>query len=145
MKPLLHDIQRIVRANEGTDVLFYGDDPDFDGDELHAPNPDSHLTPTAGSGWFERLPLAWYLEADEAETNSTDDATAVRRAVQSGERPPVVVAFGPSDACSKDYDNAADIDQYMEGYERHEVQRFLFDSGCTISSMVVYVDANAST
>ncbi|WP_435078171.1 flippase activity-associated protein Agl23 [Halococcus sp. AFM35] len=140
MKPLLHDIRRIVRANDGTDVLFYGNDPDFDGDELHAPNPDSHLTPTAGDGWFERLPFAWYLEASAAETNSTDNATAVRQAVRTGERPPVVIAFGPTDTCSKEYDNASDIDQYMGGYERYEVQRFLFDSGCTISSTMVYVD-----
>jgi uncharacterized protein (TIGR03663 family) len=145
MKPLLHEIRRIARANGGTDVLFYGDDPDFDGDELHASNPDSHLTPTAGDGWFERLPFAWYLEASDARTNSTDDAAAVRRIVQNGERPPVVIAFGPSSACTEEYDNATDIDQYMSGYERYEVQRFLLDSGCTISSTVVYVDTNAST
>ncbi|WP_049996898.1 flippase activity-associated protein Agl23 [Halococcus sediminicola] len=140
MKPLLGEIRRIVRANDGTDVLYYGDDPDFDGDELHASSPDSHLTPTAGEGWFERLPFAWYLEADGADTNSTVEPAAVRRTVQNGERPPVVIAFGPSDACSEEYDNASDIDRYMDGYERHEVQRFLFDSGCTISSVVVYVD-----
>ncbi|GAA0463700.1 TIGR03663 family protein [Halococcus dombrowskii] len=145
MKPLLGEIQRAVRANDGTDVLYYGDDPDFDGDELYAPDPGSHLTPTAGDGWFERLPFAWYLEGDEARTNSTNDAAAVRRAVQGADRPPVVIAFGPSEACSKEYDNAADIDQYMNGYERHEVQRFLFDSGCTISSMVVYVDEGAAS
>jgi uncharacterized protein (TIGR03663 family) len=140
MKPLLDEIRQIVRANNGTDVLFYGDEPDFDGDELYAPNPDSHLTPTAGDGWFERLPFAWYLEAYEAETNSTDDAAVVRRMIQNGERPPVVIAFGPTDTCSKEYDNATDIDRYMDGYERYEVQRFLFDSGCTISSTMVYVE-----
>ncbi|WP_256687835.1 flippase activity-associated protein Agl23 [Halococcus qingdaonensis] len=144
MKPLLDELQRVARANDGTDVLYYGDDPDFDGDELYAPDPDSHLTPTAGNGWFERLPFAWYLEGDGARTNSTDDAAAVRRAVQGGDRPPIVIAFGPSEACSEEYDNAADIEQYLDGYERHEVQRFLFDSGCTISSMVVYVDEGSA-
>jgi uncharacterized protein (TIGR03663 family) len=142
MKPLLHDIRRIAQANNGTDMLFYGDDPEFGGDELYAPNPDSHLTPTAGDGWFERLPFAWYLEIYEADTNSTDDAAAVRRIVQGSERPPVVIAFGPTDTCSKEYDNASDIDQYMNGYERYEVQRFLFDSGCTISSTIIYVDGS---
>jgi uncharacterized protein (TIGR03663 family) len=142
MKPLLHDIRRIVNTNDGTDVLYYGNDPDFEGDELYAPNPATHLTPTAGDGWFERLPFAWYLEAYGANTNSTADATAVRRAVTNGERPPVVITFDTTATCSKDYDNASDIDQYMQGYESHEVNRFLFDSGCTISSMVVYVDEN---
>jgi uncharacterized protein (TIGR03663 family) len=142
MKPLLDEIRQIVRTNDGTDVLFYGDDPDFDGDELYAPNPNSHLTPTAGDGWFERLPFAWYLEAYGADTNSTGDAAAVRTAVRDGERPPVVIAFGPTDTCSKEYDNASDIDQYMNGYERYEGQRFLFDSGCTISSTMVYVEGS---
>ncbi|EMA51778.1 flippase activity-associated protein Agl23 [Halococcus thailandensis] len=145
MKPLLGELQRVVRANDGTDVLYYGDDPDFDGDELYAPDPGSHLTPTAGNGWFERLPFAWYLEGDGARTNSTSDAAAVRRAVQGADRPPIVIAFGPSEACSEEYDNAADIEQYLDGYERHEVQRFLFDSGCTISSMVVYVDEDSAS
>jgi predicted membrane-bound mannosyltransferase len=140
MKPLLDEIRRAVNANEGTDVLYYGDDSGFDGDELYAPNPGSHDTPTAGGGWFERLPFAWYLEAYGAETNSTEDVTAVRRAVTSGDRPPVVVAFDETATCSKEYDNATDIDRLLDGYERHEVDRFLFDSGCTISSVAVYVD-----
>lgn len=145
MKPLLHDIRRIIRTNDGTDVFYYGDDPDFEGDELYAPDPASHLTPTAGSGWFERLPFAWYFEMYGAETNSTNDATAVSQAVQTGERPPVVIAFAPSDTCTEEYDNATDIDQYMNGYESHKVQRFRYDSGCTISSIVVYVDEDRRT
>ena len=102
-------------------------------------------TPTAGGGWFERLPFAWYLEAHGAETNSTKNTTAVRGAVSSGDRPPVVMAFAQSATCSKEYDNATDIDRFLEGYERHEVDRFLFDSGCTISSVAVYVDEDRTT
>ena len=145
MKPLLGEIRRAVNANEGTDVLYYGDDPGFDGDEFYASNPGSHDTPTAGGGWFERLPFAWYLEAYGAETNSTKNTTAVRGAVSNGDRPPVVIAFAESATCSKEYDNATDIDRFLEGYERHEVDRFLFDSGCTISSVAVYVDEDQNT
>ena len=100
--------------------------------------------PPAGAGWFERLPFAWYLEAYGADTASTDDAEAVGERVQ-GERPPVVITFGPSETCSEEYHNAEDIQQYMDGYERHEVDRFLHDSGCIVSSVVVYVDEDAAS
>jgi uncharacterized protein (TIGR03663 family) len=145
MKPLLGEVRETVTENDGTDVLYYGDDPDFDGDEFYAPNPRSHDTPIAGAGWFERLPFAWYLEAYGAETNSTADAAAVQRAVASGDRPPVVIAFDRAASCEKEYDDATDIDRFFEGYERHEVDRFLYDSGCTISSVVVYVDTDQDT
>ncbi|EMA45500.1 flippase activity-associated protein Agl23 [Halococcus saccharolyticus] len=145
MKPLLGEIRETVTENDGTDVLYYGDDPDFDGDELYAPNPRSHDTPIAGNGWFERLPFAWYFEAYGAETNSTADAAAVQRAVASGDRPPVVIAFDRVSSCGKEYDDATDIDQFMEGYERHDVDRFLYDSGCTISSVTVYVDEDRNS
>ena len=145
MKPLLGELRRIVAANDGIDVLYYGDDPDFDGDELYAPNPGSHDTPIAGGGWFERLPFAWYLETYGANTSSTDEPATVRGAVSSGDRPPVVIAFDRATTCSEEYDNATDIDRFLEGYERHEVDRFLFDSGCTISSMAVYVDEDRNT
>ena len=145
MKPLLGELRRIVAANDGIDVLYYGDDPDFDGDELYAPNPGSHDTPIAGGGWFERLPFAWYLETYGANTSSTDEPATVRGAVSSGDRPPVVIAFDRAATCSEEYDNATDIDRFLEGYERHEVDRFLFDSGCTISSVAVYVDEDRNT
>ena len=145
MKPLLGELRRIVAANDGIDVLYYGDDPDFDGDELYAPNPGSHDTPIAGGGWFERLPFAWYLETYGANTSSTDEPATVRGAVSSGDRPPVVIAFDRATTCSEEYDNATDIDRFLEGYERHEVDRFLFDSGCTISGVAVYVDEDRNT
>ena len=145
MKPLLGELRRIVAANDGIDVLYYGDDPDFDGDELYAPNPGSHDTPIAGGGWFERLPFAWYLETYGANTSSTNEPASVRGAVSSGDRPPVVIAFDRAATCSEEYDNATDIDRFLEGYERHEVDRFLFDSGCTISSVAVYVDEDRNT
>jgi predicted membrane-bound mannosyltransferase len=145
MKPLLGELRRIVAANDGIDVLYYGDDPDFDGDELYAPNPGSHDTPIAGGGWFERLPFAWYLETYGANTSSTDEPATVRGAVSSGDRPPVVIAFDRAATCSEEYDNATDIDRFLEGYERHVVDRFLFDSGCTISSVAVYVDEDRNT
>jgi predicted membrane-bound mannosyltransferase len=140
MKPLLSELRRAAQTNDGTDVLFYGNDPSFDGDELNALNETSHDTPRAGQGWFERLPFAWYLEAYGATTNSTDEAEVVGQIVAADNRPPVLITFGASTTCTEEYDNATDIDQYMTGYEQHKVNRFLYDSGCTVSSVVVYVD-----
>ena len=145
MKPLLHEMQRIIRTNDGVDVLFYGDNYSFDGDELYAPNPSSHNVPPAGDGWFERLPFAWYMEMYGAETNSTNEAERVKQIVTNGERPPIVITFDESTVCADDYDNTTDIDQYMAGYESHEVDRFLYNSGCIVSGMVVYVDEDSST
>ncbi|WP_435176814.1 flippase activity-associated protein Agl23 [Halorussus sp. AFM4] len=138
MKPVLRQIKQVAQSNEGIDVMYYGDDPGFDGDNLHAPNPDSHAAPPAGDGWFARLPFAWYMELYGAETDSVKRAELLQ-----GDKPPVVIALGDADSCSKQYDSAADIDQYMSGYERYEVQRYLHDSGCVISSTVIYIDESA--
>ncbi|WP_135824707.1 flippase activity-associated protein Agl23 [Halorussus ruber] len=140
MKPLLGEVREVVQSNEGIDVMYYGDDPDFDGDNLYASDSSSHAAPPAGNGWFARLPFAWYMETYGAETDSVKQAELLK----GDDKPPVVIALGDSGSCSKDYDNAEDIDEYMDGYERHEVQRYLHDSGCVISSAVVYVDTDAT-
>ena len=145
MKPLLHEMRRIIRTNDGVDVLFYGDNYSFDGDELYAPNPSSHNVPPAGDGWFERLPFAWYMEMYGTETNSTNEAEQVKQIVANGERPPIIITFDESTICADDYDNTTDIDQYMAGYKSHEVDRFLYNSGCIVSEMVVYVDEGSNT
>ncbi|WP_137284297.1 flippase activity-associated protein Agl23 [Halorussus salinisoli] len=140
MKPVLHEVRDVAESNDGIDVMYYGDDPDFDGDNFHAPNPSSHDVPPAGDGWFARLPFAWYMELYGAETDSVKQAELL----EGDDKPPVVIALADASSCSKEYDSADDIDQYMEGYDRHEVQRYLHDSGCVISTTVVYVDRNAT-
>ena len=135
MKPTLQEIRRVVQSNPPSriDVMYYGS-------EFNAQDEDSHLTPKAGAGWFARLPFAWYLEIFGAEVDST-----TRPQLLSGDKPPVVIAFGePTSSCDEDKDTASDIEQYMDGYERHTVQRYNYDSGCTISSVVIYIDEDAA-
>jgi uncharacterized protein (TIGR03663 family) len=141
MKPLLDEIRGVAQSNgQGEiDVLYYGEEPD--GDSFYAPNSSSHDVAPAGEGWFARLPLAWYLETYDAETDSTNRPEVV---AGMDDKPPVVIAFGNATTCTESYDKAEDIEQSMGGYERHEVQRYLYDSGCTISTVVVYVDENAT-
>ncbi|WP_135827578.1 flippase activity-associated protein Agl23 [Halorussus halobius] len=136
MKPLLGDIREVTRANEGIDVLYYGD-------EFYSADEAGHDVPPApqGSGWFGRLPLEWYLEAYGAERDSVRDPDVVGG---MDEMPPVVVALGEASTCTESYDSADDVEQYLDGYESHEIQRFAHDSGCTISTVMVYVDEDAT-
>ncbi|MFB9805714.1 hypothetical protein ACFFQF_10350 [Haladaptatus pallidirubidus] len=45
-----------------------------------------------------------------------------------------------STTCSDQSDTAEDIDSHMDGYSRYEFERYGFDSGCTVSSMAIYVE-----
>ena len=128
MGPLLDDLQGVVRTNDGTDVLYYGT-------KFYTPDESAHDVPPAGGGWFARLPLEWYFEAADAEVASTKDSGKL-----VGDKPPIVVALGDADTCSTEEDVADEVDRFMEGYARYDVDRFGFDSGCTVSSIVVFVD-----
>jgi uncharacterized protein (TIGR03663 family) len=134
MKPLLNELRRVVQSNDGIDVLYYGE-------EFNSGDESAHDVAPAGNGWFARLPLAWYIETYEAEEDSTSQAEVV---AGMDDKPPIVIALGEADDCTENYDKAADIDQHMDGYDRHKVQRYLYDSGCTVSTVVVYVDENAT-
>lgn len=135
-KPLLHDLQRISRENEGTDVLFYGS-------EFYSPNEAADdVYPVkggeGGDGWFARLPLAWYLETADADINSTTNPAAL-----GGDKPPIVIAPANVSTCSSQDSTSEDIEGYMSGYTRYEFQRFGFDSGCTVSTIVIYVQQDS--
>jgi len=132
MKSLLGEIQRISKSNEGIDVLYYGS-------AFYVADEEDLRAPPGEGGWFDRLPLAWYLEAAGATTDST-----TRPEIVGEDPPPVVVSLGTVETCDESYDRASDIDRHLRDYERHEVHRFLQDSGCHKSSLVVYVDENAS-
>jgi uncharacterized protein (TIGR03663 family) len=134
MKPLLGEVRKTVEKNEGIDVLFYGA-TFYAGDEaaLRTPNEDTH------GGWFGRLPFAWYLESYGAAVDSTTRAEIV-----ADDPPPVVISLGEVETCEESYANASDIDAHLRGYERHEVHRYLEDSGCHKSSVVVFVDESAA-
>ncbi|PSP57482.1 TIGR03663 family protein [Halobacteriales archaeon QS_1_67_19] len=136
MKPVLREVRDVAASNEGIDVIYYGS-------EFDSADESSHDVPPAprGSGWFARLPYAWYMEAYGVEHDSTADPDVI---ASMDDKPPVVVALAEADTCSEGYDRAADVDQYLGGYDRHVVQRYLHDSGCTVSSTAIYVDRNAT-
>jgi uncharacterized protein (TIGR03663 family) len=80
MQPTLSEIRRLSAANEGTDVLYYGEELYMD------PTDEWEGTSFAPVGWFSRLPLPWYFHAADVETASTTD-----EAVAAGTDAPVVV------------------------------------------------------
>jgi uncharacterized protein (TIGR03663 family) len=128
LKATLAEIDRTTADEERTDVLFYGN-------EFYSPDESAHEVAPAGPGWFDRLPLAWYFLADGIATNSTNDPAELE-----GNPPPVVVALGSAGTCSDDYDHAGEITPYLDGYDRHDIHRYGYDSGCTVSKVVVFVE-----
>jgi uncharacterized protein (TIGR03663 family) len=79
LRPTLEDIEALSQANEGTDVVFYGE---------HFAVADESVADQypVGSDWLNRMPIAWYLERADART-----ASAMTVGQIEGE-PPVVIA-----------------------------------------------------
>jgi uncharacterized protein (TIGR03663 family) len=140
LKPVLEDVRRVARDNEGTDVLFFGG-------EFNSANEAEHDLPTAGSGWFARLPFIWYLEAYEYNAGGdgtgggqvvTVDSTATPTDLAE-DPPPVVIALGGEDGGG----DAEDVRSALTGYLEYEGQRYQFDGGDTVSTVHVFVDPTA--
>jgi uncharacterized protein (TIGR03663 family) len=130
---LTGEVATVARENDGTDVLYYGEEFYID-DESKANHP------LRTGRWFDRLPMAWYLEQLEYEVgrgspgiavDSTFHESNVRR-TEPGALPPVVVAL--ANGSRKDGGNASDIEEYLGDYERHSFQRYGWGS-----EFVVYV------
>ncbi|WP_115865696.1 flippase activity-associated protein Agl23, partial [Halorussus litoreus] len=134
MKPLLREVDAVAETNDGIDVLYYGEEF-YAADETRFETPRPKTYPA----WFERLSFAWYFETAGAEVDSTTHSGVLAR-----DPPPVVVAPGSVETCDEEYANASDVDRHLSGYDRHEVQRYLHDSGCIRSSVVVFVDPAAT-
>lgn len=84
LHPTLHEIERIAEKNKkGTDVLIYG--PDFvSGDPIY-----NKPSCTRSEGWFNTLPLPWYLyrsDASVACAETESDLNAING------NPPVIIA-----------------------------------------------------
>jgi len=111
MKPQLARIEELSAANEGIDVVFYGE-------EYYTPNEtrgDASLDIETGgyAGWFARLPLPWYLEQYDANVTSTTDPEYFEE-----NQPPVVITLR---------EESGDIEGRLEGYERTVRQGYLSD------------------
>ncbi|UWG48900.1 putative membrane-bound mannosyltransferase [Halanaeroarchaeum sp. HSR-CO] len=109
MKPTLDEIAAIADANEGVDVIFFGDEFYAEGDEHQTL---THDIETGGyDGWFERLPLPWYFTLYDANVSST---TSFSRLDENP--PPVVIALE---------EDADEVGYRLDGYERVTHQGYL--------------------
>jgi len=114
MKPVLDDIREASQSNDGVDVLFYGD-------KFHNPTGSHEFTindwdvpgDTGGAypGWFERLPLPWYLDQYGSNVTSVQSARGF-----PDSPPPVVITL------DRDSD---DIEERLDGYARYTFPRYL--------------------
>jgi uncharacterized protein (TIGR03663 family) len=82
--PEIVAIERLAERNEGTDVVLYGR-PLVEGQSIY-----QRPSCAGNDGWFESLPLPWYLERADAETRCAQDLGSLN-AVEGEGRPPVVI------------------------------------------------------
>ena len=126
MKDTLVEVREVVRANEGTDVLFYGG---YDGDEpvfYVRDERDALQPPGPGGGeqnWLSRMPLPWYFEKWDANVTSTPPA---ENGTLPADLPPVVIVHEQS---------LDQVDGQLESYEGHRHYFRLW-----YEEIVIYVD-----
>lgn len=84
-RPTLSDTAAIAAANEGTDLLFYGEE--LVADPAKAGPPEPRCTRMVAT-----LPLHWYIRADSVATDCAYDTAALDRKLGGTDDPPVVMA-----------------------------------------------------
>jgi uncharacterized protein (TIGR03663 family) len=118
MQPTLDEIEERADANDGIDVVFYGDEFYTPGEatteaKLRIDDFDDPDDRGGGHrGWFARLPLPWYLEVYGANVSSTKDTADVL----SADAPVVVVPESVEDDLGVDLED--------RGYERYVHPRY---------------------
>ncbi|WP_251343195.1 flippase activity-associated protein Agl23 [Haloplanus halophilus] len=98
LDPFVADVSAAIEGNEGTDVLFYGS-------TFVPPGETDFDRPPVGDTWGNRLPLSWYLERLDAET---DGVRGVDELADVERPPPVVIA---------DADQRSTVASHLDGYE----------------------------
>ncbi|WP_232688188.1 flippase activity-associated protein Agl23 [Halobacterium zhouii] len=119
MGETLATVRSVARANEGTDVFFYGS-------HFNIRNESVAAYPHQGipQHWFWRLPLNWYLERASAET----DSAATRRELAGVDAPVVITR-------AKHYRT---VEPTLDGYES-----WTYELTSSNTVIVVFVDRSA--
>ena len=101
MRPAIEDMRAAAAANEGTDVLFYGDGINRDPTRRNR----GGLYPRC-SNIGNALPLHWYVNVTGSTADCAYDETALEQTVSAGERPPVVISKdGDADPVEEEFPN----------------------------------------
>jgi len=114
--PMLDASETAIAANEGTDVLYVGD-------SLHTRQEYALPPVEAGDSdaWGARLPLQWYFERMDAESDSVRAPDGV-----PADAPPVVVTTP---------DRRVPVTAALDGYRRYDLRSGLWDR-----NVVVFVE-----
>ena len=121
------DITAITAATDGPHVMFVGTQLPGRGATFYMANESAANQQPAMGGWYDRLPLPWYLERAGAERVSTPTDTS---AAEIGENPPPVVIAH--------VDDRDRLEPHLDGYatREHELRQHGF-------RVVVFTDQDA--
>jgi TIGR03663 family protein len=109
VRGLTDDIAAVAPGNEGPDVMFVGTELPGRGETFYLENESVANQQPAAGGWYDRLPLPWYLERAGAEPVSVPPNTSA--AAVAAEAPPVVIAH---------VDDRERLEPHLDGYTSHE-------------------------
>jgi uncharacterized protein (TIGR03663 family) len=129
VRPALDSMAMAAAANEGTDVLLYGDffvdrgtnattDFVYDGyprDSQLVPNEERGITlAPACADWFNSLPLPWYFNTSGADVSCADGTMELEDAAES--EPPIVIvgAHDEDDEDNQENEEAQAREQFPE-------------------------------
>ena len=121
LKPTLERIAVLAERNEGTDVLFWGTEHPDSGETLFYTENETFDAEPADSGWYDRLPLPWYLERYGAAVDSTPPGTDPATTLEDA--PPVVIAY--------EWDRD-ELEHYLGGYTAYRHEFKLWDEEIVI-------------
>jgi uncharacterized protein (TIGR03663 family) len=123
----LQTVGQVAEENEaGHDVLFFGSRRGGGEQLFYVADESVNDRPPAGGGWYDRLPLPWYLERYGA--NVTSSAPTADAAEVLSDPPPVVIAYA--------WDRNR-VTPYMDGYVL-----FTHDFKLYNEEILVFVDAD---
>ncbi|MFW5924122.1 MAG: flippase activity-associated protein Agl23, partial [archaeon] len=104
----LEQIERVsAEHDDGPDVLFYGSRNPHNEDErlFYVEDERQNSQPPAASGWYDRLPLPWYLERYDAAITSSSPDDSPSETLE--DPPPVVIAYAW---------DANEVKPHLDGY-----------------------------
>ncbi|WP_430505131.1 flippase activity-associated protein Agl23 [Haloparvum sp. PAK95] len=118
-KDTITDIEAIAaNHDDGVDVLFVGSDTSTRENAFYLSNESLADRQPAAGGWYDRLPLPWYLERANANVSSVSATSNMRTALDDA--PPVVIVVTS---------NREKVDPHLEGYEArsHQLRQWGFE------------------
>jgi len=108
----LAEVEAIAAAHDGDpDVVFYSNEVSGRGAAFYVDDESVADTQPAAGGWYDRLPMPWYLERAGADVESVPPSADP--ASVAADRPPVVVAHASA---------REELEPHLDGYVVREHQ-----------------------